>query len=311
MQDPSTGKGGTQEKEVGVVGEILSAGQDMVTKCIKGNRYGRLIIDMEESMSAGLSMALGGERTGIEEAKIAAWTGGTFRTRKRGWTSWEMIDGEVSSKHACEISHTHYRTCISPRKHVDYLMYNWGSCSLGLLLHTGATLVDNVRLITRAACCDEGKTMKSMEHKIRAEVVKLDLVNLQNNIVITTAVCWGRNRKHRLFGPAFSSDNAGDGPRITIIPKRMVWLGTKYLNLPITITVQEKKIYFEAESVEEFCYNLKELEYSEKHQDSLLVGDGLSFIADQAVMRRLLSGNKMSKTRTGETMREREDRHRR
>ena len=70
--------------------------------------------------------------------------------------------------------------------------------------------------------------------------------------------------------------------------------------------MQGKKIYFEAESVEEFCYNLRELEYSEKDQDSLLVGNGLSFIADWAAMRRLLSGNKMSKARTGETMRERE-----
>ena len=147
--------------------------------------------------------------------------------------------------------------------------------------------------------------MKSMEHKIRAEVVKLDLVNLQNNIVITTAVCWGRNGKHRLFGPAFSSDNAGDGPRITIIPKTMVRLGTKYPNLPITITVQERKIYFEAESVEGFCYNLKELEYNEKDQDSLLIGDGLSLVADRTAMRRVLNGNRKLRALTGGEKRER------
>ena len=77
------------------------------------------------------------------------------------------------------------------------------------------------------------------------------------------------------------------------------------MNVLITITVHEKKIYFEAESFEGFCYNLKELEYSEKDQDSLLVGDGLSLVVDQTAMRRLLNGNRRLRTLTEEEKRER------
>ena len=79
------------------------------------------------------------------------------------------------------------------------------------------------------------------------------------------------------------------------------------MNVSITITVQEKKIYFEAESMGGFCFNLKELEYSEKDQDSLLVGNGLSLVVDQTAMRRLLNGNRRLRTLTEQEKRERTD----
>ena len=69
--------------------------------------------------------------------------------------------------------------------------------------------------------------------------------------------------------------------------------------------MQEKKIYFEAESFEGFCYNLKELEYNEKDQDSLLIGNGLSLVVDRTAMRRLLNGNRKLRALIGEEKRER------
>ena len=82
------------------------------------------------------------------------------------------------------------------------------------------------------------------------------------------------------------------------------------MNVSITITVHEKKIYFEAESFEGFCYNLKELEYNEKDQDSLLIGNGLSLVVDRTAIRRVLNGNRKLKALTGEEKRK-EVRHQR
>ncbi len=81
------------------------------------------------------------------------------------------------------------------------------------------------------------------------------------------------------------------------------------MNVSITITVPEKKIYFEAESMGVFCYNLKELEYSKMDLDSLLICSGLSLVVDQTVMRRLLNDNRRLRTLTEEE--KRENRHRR
>ena len=121
----------------------------------------------------------------------------------------------------------------------------------------------------------------------------------------TTTVNWGALKN------ADNSKLRHVQSTITTSAKKIIWIGKKYVNVSITITVQEKKIYFEAESMGGFCFNLKELEYSEKDQDSLLIGNGLSLVVDQTAMRRLLNGNRRLRTLTEEEKREREDRHRR
>jgi hypothetical protein len=100
------------------------------------------------------------------------------------------------------------------------------------------------------------------------------------------------NREHRLFGPAYSSDDAGDGPTITTTPSLLIFLGKRHLNVPLKISVQEGKLYvrgIEADGSMDIYYYLKLLRYSEKGKDTLLEGDGLRLIADQTTMRRLFS----------------------
>ena len=99
------------------------------------------------------------------------------------------------------------------------------------------------------------------------------------------------NREHRLFGPAYSSDDAGDGPTITTTASLLIFLGQRHLNVPLKITVRKGRLYVSGIAVDgsTVCYNLKLLRYSEKGKDTLLEGDGLRIIADQTTMRRLFS----------------------
>ena len=125
--------------------------------------------------------------------------------------SWELIAGKVYV-----MLNAHYRTCNLTPKHV-YVISHTRTC----------TLPCKHDMMVKCECL-------CVLNSAGGQQCRANLCGVRANLC-------GKNRKHRLFGPAFSSDNAGDGPEITIIPKRIVCLGKKYPNLPITITVQGKR----------------------------------------------------------------------
>ena len=113
----------------------------------------------------------------------------------KGMAPWEMIAGSVV------MLNTHYRTCNLTPKHVYGISH----------MHFTCTLSSKNDMLVKCECLCVLNSAGGQQCR-------------ENRCGVRAKLC-EKDRKHRLVGPAFSSDNAGDGPTITTIAKKIICIG--------------------------------------------------------------------------------------